>query len=70
MTTKQEREYDLIIGRRVAKIRERSGMSQTELSKQLGISPQQLSKQERGTNRFSVGRICKILEILDVSIKE
>ncbi|CDL86702.1 helix-turn-helix domain-containing protein [Xenorhabdus cabanillasii] len=60
---------NLLIGQRIQTKRKELGITATALAKQIGISQQQLSRYERGTNRINVNHlvaICKILET-DVS---
>ncbi len=44
------------------------GMSQQVLAEQLGITFQQLQKNERGANRISAGRLFQISQILEMPI--
>jgi transcriptional regulator with XRE-family HTH domain len=44
------------------------GLSQVELAKHIGVTPQQLQKYERGANRISLGRLARIAEALRVDV--
>jgi transcriptional regulator with XRE-family HTH domain len=59
---------DLHVGERVRMFRVKSGISQTTLGEQLGITFQQIQKYERGTNRIGASRLQQISEALDVPI--
>jgi transcriptional regulator with XRE-family HTH domain len=59
---------DLHVASRVRERRVVLGMSQPNLAAALGISYQQLSKYEQGSNRISAGRLYLLSEVLDVPI--
>jgi transcriptional regulator with XRE-family HTH domain len=59
---------DRAIGRQLSKRRRMLGMSQLELSRQLGITHRQVQKYEEGLNRISVSRLVEIAEILDAPV--
>lgn len=63
--TVAEQTNDILIGLRVRQARLEAGVSQEQLGRQLGISYQQLQKNETGLNRISVGRLKRIAELLD-----
>ena len=44
------------------------GMNQTQLGEALGITFQQVQKNERGTNRIGASRLYQISKILDVPV--
>ena len=48
---------DVHVGGRVRLLRRLLGMSQTELGKALGVTFQQIQKNERGTNRIGASRL-------------
>ena len=60
---------DVHVGGRVRLRRTLLGMSQTDLGKALGLSYQQIQKNERGTNRIGSGRLYQLCHILDVPIE-
>lgn len=60
--------FDLLIGQRIRMRRSIVGVSQEELAEKLGISWQQLQKNETGQNRTSVGRLKDIATILNVDV--
>lgn len=49
-------------------LRAASGISQTSLGEEAGISFQQIQKYERGSNRMTVGRVYQFARIFDVSV--
>ena len=51
---------DLSIGKRIQKRRRELGITAAELSERLGISQQQLSRYERGTNKVNVSHLVNI----------
>ena len=61
---------DIAVGNRIRTLRMRAGLSQEELGLKIGISFQQLQKNERGANRLSASRLVQIAEALQVPIEE
>src|SRR5215470_9183707 len=59
---------DVEIAKRLRALRLQRRISQTELSQALGVSFQQVQKYERGSNRISAGRLCRIAQVLDVPV--
>ncbi len=57
---------DLHVGQRVRARRLELGMSQQELARLIGITFQQLQKNERGVNRLSASRLYETARVLDV----
>lgn len=57
---------DLHVGQRVRLRRLELGMSQQELARLIGITFQQLQKNERGVNRVSASRLYETARVLDV----
>ncbi len=57
---------DLYVGQRVRLRRLELGMSQQELARLIGITFQQLQKNERGVNRLSASRLYETARVLDV----
>ena len=58
---------DVHIGSRVRMRRLMLGMNQTQLGEALGVTFQQVQKNEKGTNRIGSSRLHQIAEILGVS---
>src|SRR5499433_134710 len=56
------------VGARVRMRRKMLGMSQTQLADALGITYQQVQKNERGTNRIGASRLQQISHILRVPV--
>src|SRR5210317_562331 len=61
---------DAHLGRRLQTQRALSGLNQTELAEQLGITFQQLQKYETGSIRMSAGQLWQASRILGVSVSE
>ncbi|MBD2812423.1 helix-turn-helix transcriptional regulator [Xenorhabdus sp. Vera] len=59
---------NLLVGERIQTKRKELGITATALAKQIGISQQQLSRYERGTNRINIVHLVDIAEILDTPI--
>ena len=57
---------DVHVGGRVRLRRTLLGMNQTVLGQALGITFQQLQKNERGTNRIGSSRLYRLCHVLDV----
>lgn len=64
------KQIDQILGQRLKRERAMAGLTQGELGKKLGISPQQVQKYETGLNRVSVSRLLEIADILHCDTKE
>lgn len=59
---------DVAIGARLRLFRNLKSLSQEQLSRQLGISFQQIQKYESGKNRIPVARLAVIADLLDVPL--
>ncbi len=70
MTTnkKTPNPVDVHVGRRVKIRRVLSGLSQTALAEQLGVTFQQQQKYETGANRISASRLYDTARVLDVPV--
>jgi len=58
--------FDQKLGRRIREARQLRGLTQTQLGKALGVSYQQVQKNETGKSRISAQRLddlCKILKM-------
>ena len=62
------RPVDAYVGRRVRLRRTMLGMNQTKLGEALGLSFQQVQKNERGTNRIGASRLYELSQVLDVPV--
>lgn len=67
-TKKSAGAIDAHVGKRVRIRRVLLGMSQTALANQLGVTFQQLQKNERGDNRIGASRLFQLATILDVPV--
>ncbi len=59
---------DVHVGKRVRERRVLLGMSQKILAKSVGVSFQQIQKNERGTNRIGASRMFELSKVLDVPV--
>jgi transcriptional regulator with XRE-family HTH domain len=59
---------DAAVGPRIRARRLKSGLSQQEIARRLGITYAQVQKYENGKDRVTVGRLSHISDILGVSI--
>ena len=59
---------DSYVGKKLKEKRKKLGLTQTELSKQVGISFQQIQKYETGQNRISASMLFKMSNILEVKL--
>jgi len=68
MTPKKPDPVDVEVGQRIRIQRLQSGLSQTTLADQLGVTFQQVQKYEKGVNRVGAGRLTKIAKVLGVPV--
>jgi transcriptional regulator with XRE-family HTH domain len=59
---------DVHVGKRVRERRVQLGMSQKNLAAAVGVSFQQIQKNERGTNRIGASRMLELSKALDVPV--
>ena len=64
------KDVDKIVGQNLRSIRKANNWSQTKLGNVVGITYQQCSKQEAGTNRISAGTLFMYAQALDVPIEQ
>jgi transcriptional regulator with XRE-family HTH domain len=55
------------IGRHLRRCRERRGLTQTVLARNLGFTYQQLQKYELGINRISLPTVLRLLKVLEIT---
>ena len=67
-SAKRPNSTDAYVGNKVRIRRKMLGMSQEKLSKQLGISFQQVQKYENGANRIGASRLQAISQVLEMPI--
>ena len=60
------KDINFIVGQNIRSLRHRNGMSTKALANQLGISPQQISRYERGINKIDASIVFKIINIFGV----
>ncbi|MCC8366610.1 helix-turn-helix transcriptional regulator [Xenorhabdus sp. PB61.4] len=63
-----EEDANLLVGQRIQQKRKELGITATALAKQIGISQQQLSRYERGTNRINITHLVAICLELETQI--
>jgi transcriptional regulator with XRE-family HTH domain len=68
MTPKRTDSVDVKVGQRIRIQRLQSGLSQTTLAAQLGVTFQQVQKYEKGVNRVGAGRLIKIANVLGIPV--
>lgn len=68
MSKKRPDLVDAEVGRRIRAQRLLSGMSQSELGRQIGVTFQQVQKYENGLNRVGAGRLTKIAKVLGTQV--
>ena len=61
-------EIDRLIGKRIQQKRKELRLSASELSEQIGIAQQQLSRYERGENKINVAHLVEIASALNTEI--
>ncbi|MGQ0677596.1 MAG: helix-turn-helix domain-containing protein [Rhodospirillales bacterium] len=59
---------DVHVGKRVRERRVQLGLSQKNLAKSVGVSFQQIQKNERGTNRIGASRMFELSKVLNVPV--
>ena len=59
---------DVHVGKRVRERRVNLGLSQKNLAKAVGVSFQQIQKNERGTNRIGASRMFELSKVLNVPV--
>src|SRR5215510_160280 len=68
MTPKKPDPVDVEVGQRIRIQRLQSGLSQTSLAEQLGVTFQQVQKYEKGANRVGASRLTRIAKVLGVPV--
>lgn len=66
----EEQTFNYALGDFLCHARTRSKLTQAELARRIGVSPQQIQKYESGKNRISVYRMWQILHATNMSIAE
>ncbi len=68
MSPRSRNSRDEEIAKRVRALRLQRGLSQSQLSSVLAVTPQQVQKYEKGTDRISAGRLQQIAEVLQAPV--
>jgi Predicted transcriptional regulators len=66
--TRATTEIDRMIGERIRARRWMLGLTQADLATRVGVSFQQIQKNESGTSRIAASRLWDIAQVLDVPI--
>jgi len=66
--TRKATDLDKLIGRRLREVRIARGVTLENLSKESGVSYQQIQKYERGVNRIPASRLAYFSSVLDAPI--
>jgi transcriptional regulator with XRE-family HTH domain len=60
---------DIHVGKRLRERRTMLGLSQQDIGRLLGVTFQQIQKNERGTNRMSASRLYEAARVLDTNVQ-
>jgi len=60
-------EVDVLVGKKLTRLRRQHDYSQKDVADMLGVSFQQVQKYEKGKNRISVGRLWEISLLFSVT---
>lgn len=63
-----EEDINQYAAKQLRNLRNTTGLSQTQLGKEMGFSAQQVQKYEWGINRMSIGKLFLFAEVFDVSV--
>ena len=61
---------DKIVGNVLKRLRKKAGLSQTEVASVVGVTFQQVQKDESGNNRIAFGKLCKYADALKINIQD
>jgi transcriptional regulator with XRE-family HTH domain len=61
-------DVDRSVGNKIKHLRQEPGLTQHQVAKQLGVSPQQVHKLEKGSNRVFAGRLLAIARLFNVAV--
>ncbi|AQT46282.1 MULTISPECIES: helix-turn-helix domain-containing protein [Bartonella] len=67
---RNETRSDQKIGGILRHFRKKNGVTQMELAAVAGITPQQIQKYEKGSDRIAVSRLMTLLDFLDINYEE
>lgn len=67
ITPRKCTEVDTQIGERLRDLRQKNGLSQSDLGASVGVSFQQIQKYEAGTNRVAVSTMLALADHLGIS---
>lgn len=70
MTTNEERDFNLEVGRRLKAARLDAGLSQEKLAKIIGVTYQQIQKYERGRHQIPACRYPKIIAATNFNVND
>ncbi len=64
----QPHKIDILVGKNLRMLRSVQGLTQAQLAKQIGITFQQIQKNEKGQNRIGASRLYELSKVLNVNI--
>jgi transcriptional regulator with XRE-family HTH domain len=67
--TLRSNDIDGFVAERIRACRKASGLSQSRVAEELGVTFQQIQKYEQGTNRISAGRLFQLAALFNVPIQ-
>ncbi len=70
LMTKEDKEFYVEIGARVAKLRKEHHITQVQMAKELGVSQQQIASFEAGRVKIPISALPKLSTILAIPIDE
>lgn len=70
MATNVVSDIDLQIGKTIRARREKTGLTQADLGRAIGVTFQQVQKYERGTNRVSAAAMMRVADALKCSVAD
>ncbi len=70
MTSKSPDPADIAMGKRIRKLREVAGISQTRLAEACGVTFRQIQKYENGANRVSYSRLGQIAAAFNLRVEQ
>ena len=59
---------DIHVGVAIRRLREARGLSQADIASQVGVTPQQIERYERGEERVSASMLYELARVLDVPV--
>lgn len=70
LNTRSVQPFDKDVGNTIRTHRNRVGLSQEELGRELGVTFQQIQKYEKGNNRLSLRRAVQVCDLFEIPLDE